>query len=261
LTETRPAGGAEPAPVPPAPVPIIAFDELDSTNAEARRRAEAGEGGPVWLTALRQNTGHGRRGRAWETGAGNLAATLLMLTERPPAEAAQIAFVAALAVADLAALYLPAELVGLKWPNDLMIAGRKACGVLVESGRRADGALWLATGIGVNLASPPVVAERPATAFIEHMTTPPPTPREALDALSVAFARWLKVWDAEGFAPLAEAWTRRAHGLGGPCTARLGAETVEGVAEGLDLDGALRLRLADGAIRRITAGDVFFEGL
>ena len=72
------------------PVPIIAFDEIDSTNAEARRRAEAGEGGPVWLTAVEQNAGHGRRGRAWETGRGNLAATLLMLTERAPAEAAQI---------------------------------------------------------------------------------------------------------------------------------------------------------------------------
>jgi BirA family biotin operon repressor/biotin-[acetyl-CoA-carboxylase] ligase len=243
-----------------APVPIIAFDEIDSTNAEARRRAEAGEGGPVWVTALAQNAGRGRRGRAWESPQGNLYATLLMLTARTPAEAAQVSFVAALAAADLAALYLPPELISLKWPNDLMIAGCKACGILVESGRRADGALWLATGIGVNLAHPPAAPERPATAFAEYMTTPPPTPREALDALAARFTHWLQIWDAEGFAPLAGAWTRRAHGLGGPCTARLGTETVEGVAEGLDADGSLRLRLASGAIRRITAGDVFFGG-
>ncbi len=244
-----------------APVPIIAFDEIDSTNAEARRRAEAGEGGPVWLTALEQTAGHGRRGRAWETGRGNLAATLLMLTDRPPAEAAQISFVAALAVADMARTWLPAERIRLKWPNDVMLAGRKTCGILVESGPRPNGALWLATGIGVNLVRAPVVPDRPATAFAEHMSDPPPAPREALDALAAAFAGWLGIWEAQGFAPLAEAWTQRAHGLGRSCIARLGAETVEGVAEGLDVDGALRLRLAGGAIRRITAGDVFFEGL
>jgi BirA family biotin operon repressor/biotin-[acetyl-CoA-carboxylase] ligase len=244
-----------------APVPILEFDEIDSTNAEARRRAEAGETGPLWITALRQSAGHGRRGRAWETGEGNLAATLLMLTDRAPAEAAQVSFVAALAVADMARTYLAADLIRLKWPNDLLIGGRKAAGILVESGRRADGGLWLATGIGVNLARAPLTSEHPATCFADHGFAPPPSPRSALERLAAAFAGWLDVWRGEGFAPLAEAWTRRAHGLGDPCVARLGSETVEGVAEGLDFDGALRLRLADGAIRRITAGDVFFEGL
>lgn len=253
--------GRAPADAARTPVPIIAFDEIDSTNAEARRRAEAGESGPVWITALRQSAGHGRRGRVWETGEGNLAATLLMLTERAPAEAAQISFVAALAVADMARLYLAADLIRLKWPNDVLVGGRKVAGILVESGRRADGALWLATGIGVNLAKAPVAAERPATSFADHAFAPPPAPREALEHLASAFAGWLGVWDAQGFAPLAEAWTQRAHGLGGPCIARLGSQAVEGEAEGLDVDGALRLRLADGSIRRITAGDVFFEGL
>jgi BirA family biotin operon repressor/biotin-[acetyl-CoA-carboxylase] ligase len=244
-----------------AQVPILAFDEIDSTSAEARRRAEAGEAGPLWITAARQSAGHGRRGRAWETGAGNLAATLLMTTDRPPAEAAQISFVAALAVASLARIHVAADLITLKWPNDVMVGGRKAAGILVESGRRDDGRLWLATGIGVNLASPPVAADRPATSFADHAFAPPPTPRVALGQLADAFAGWLGIWDAQGFAPIAEAWTQRAHGLGQACTARLGAETVEGVADGLDGDGALRLRLAGGAIRRITAGDVFFEGL
>ena len=256
MSAGRAPGGAD-----LAPVPIISFEEIDSTNAEARRRAEAGEGGPVWITALRQNAGHGRRGRAWETGEGNLAATLLMLTGREPAEAAQISFVAALAVADMARIYLAADLIRLKWPNDVLVGGRKAAGILVESGRRADGALWLATGVGVNLAKAPLAAERPATCFADHAFAPPPAPGEALERLATAFAGWLGVWDSQGFAPIAEAWTQRAHGLGGPCVARLGAETVEGLAEGLDVDGALRLRLADGSIRRITAGDVFFEGL
>jgi len=238
---------------------IEALDEIDSTNAEARRRAEAGEVGPLWITAARQTAGRGRRGRNWETGQGNLAATLLFVTDRPPAEAAQISFVAALAVADLADAFVPASKVSLKWPNDPMIAGRKTSGILVESGQHAGG-LWVAVGIGVNLSTPPETSERPATAFAEHMTAPPPKPLEALAVLSEAFERWRRLWQTAGFPPIAEAWTRRAHGLGEACTARLGHETVSGIAEGLDPDGALRLRLPDGMLRRITAGDVFFGG-
>ncbi|MBC7670647.1 MAG: biotin--[acetyl-CoA-carboxylase] ligase, partial [Gemmatimonadaceae bacterium] len=96
-----------------SPAPVVVLDEIDSTNAEARRRAEAGEAGPVWLLGLRQSAGRGRRGRAWETGEGNLAPTLLFSTDKPPAEAAQVSFVAALAVADLLAAYVPASLVSL----------------------------------------------------------------------------------------------------------------------------------------------------
>lgn len=238
-------------PVPP----IEALDEIDSTNAEARRRAEAGATGPVWITAARQTAGRGRRGRSWETAQGNLAATLLFTTGKPPAEAAQISFVAALAVADLADRYVPSSLVSLKWPNDPLIAGRKTSGILVESGPSAGG-LWVAVGIGVNLAHAP--ADLPATSFAAHVGAPPPKPLEALADLAEAFERWRLLWESSGFPAIADAWTARAHGLGEACIARLGNETVEGVAEGLDPDGALRLRLADGSIRRITAGDVFF---
>jgi len=214
----------------------------------------------VWITALRQTAGRGRRGRDWETGEGNLAASLLMASDRPPAEAAQISFVAALAVADLVRGLLPGEPARLKWPNDVLVAGRKSAGILVESGQRPDQRLWLAVGIGVNLAAAPEGLERPATSLKAHGARPIP-PREALDRLAQAIEGWLAVWDAQGFAAIAEAWTIRAHGLGEACVARLGAETVQGVAEGLDVDGALRLRLAGGAIRRITAGEVFFEGV
>jgi BirA family biotin operon repressor/biotin-[acetyl-CoA-carboxylase] ligase len=237
--------------------PIVAYDEIDSTNLEARRRVDAGETGPLWITALWQTAGKGRRGRTWRSGSGNLAATLLLTTSKPPLEAAQIAFVAALAVADLAATYAPPSKVSLKWPNDTLLAGRKLSGVLVESGP-APGGLWLAVGIGVNLAVAPTDVERPATALAEHIGGPPPSPSEALETLARAFERWRGVWEVAGFEPIAEAWTQRAHGLGLACSARLPGETIDGVAEGLDRDGALRLRLPDGTLRRITAGDVFF---
>ncbi|MBU4435415.1 MAG: biotin--[acetyl-CoA-carboxylase] ligase [Alphaproteobacteria bacterium] len=238
--------------------PVVVFDEIDSTNAEARRRAEAGETGPLWLVALRQTSGRGRRGRVWETGEGNLAATLLFSTDKPPGEAAQVSFVAALAVADLLAAYVPASLVSLKWPNDPMLGGLKVSGILVESGSRATGGLWIAVGVGVNLARKPIDSERPATALTTYRAAPPPSPVEAVEVLADAFERWSRVWTTLGFPAIADAWTARAHGLGEPCVARLGTETIEGVAEGLDGDGALKLRLPDGRLRRITAGDVFF---
>jgi BirA family biotin operon repressor/biotin-[acetyl-CoA-carboxylase] ligase len=259
VTTARPSSTAG-AGLRPAPQ-VLSFDEIDSTNAEARRRAEAGETGPLWITARRQVGGRGRRGRPWETGQGNLAATLLITTAKPPIQAAQVAFVAALAVADLAAAYVAPSLVTVKWPNDVMIAGRKVSGILVESGALGDARLWLGVGVGVNLATPPVAAERPATSFTEHLQNglaKSPSPEAALTELAAAFDRWMSLWDSQGFGPIAEAWTARAHGLGRSCTARLERETLEGVALGLDADGALRLRLGDGSIRRITAGDVFF---
>ena len=243
-------------PMPDLPK-IVAYDEIDSTNLEARRRVDAGETGPLWITALWQTAGKGRRGRTWRSGSGNLAATLLLTTSKPPLEAAQIAFVAALAVADLASTYALASKVRLKWPNDTLLAGRKLSGILIESGP-SPGGLWLAVGIGVNLAEAPSDVERPATALSDHMDGPPPRPAEAVEILAQAFERWRSLWERAGFAAIAEAWTQRAYGLGQSCSARLPGETIEGVAEGLDLDGALRLRLPDGSLRRITAGDVFF---
>ena len=243
-------------------VEVLRLEEVDSTNAEARRRAEAGEAGPLWITARRQTAGRGRRGRQWETGAGNLAATLLTTTRKPPAEAAELAFVAALAAADLALAHAPEPLVRLKWPNDVLVDGRKVSGVLIESGARPDGRLWLAVGVGVNLQRAPVAAERPATALADHLRpgmTAPLSPEAALDVLARAFDRWLQAWERVGFEPIRTAWTARAD-LGRPVVARLDRETVEGVAEGLDPDGALRLRTLGGGSRRITAGDVFFAG-
>ncbi|GAA0869998.1 biotin--[acetyl-CoA-carboxylase] ligase [Brevundimonas basaltis] len=241
--------------------PVLLLEQTDSTNAEARRRAEAGETGPLWITARRQTAGRGRRGRSWASDSGNLFGTLLLTTRKAPAEAAQITFIAALSVADLLDAYAPPSLVTIKWPNDVMLAGDKASGVLVESGSHPAGGLWLAVGIGVNLASAPTGTERPATCLAQHLrgdVGAPPSVETAGARLAQAFAVWLERWRTLGFEPILDAWTARTTGLKGPATARLGHETVEGRAEGVAPDGALRLRLADGTLRLISAGDVFF---
>ena len=211
--------------------------------------------------ARRQTAGVGRRGRIWEGGQGNLTATLLLTLDKTPAEAGQLAFVAGVAAAETIAAYVPQILVSLKWPNDVLVGGRKACGMLIESGSAKDGGVWAGVGVGINLATYPEAVERPATALAEHLShgvARTPTPDEAQAVLARAWEEALALWLADGFEPIRQAWLARAGGIGGPCTARLERETLTGVAESLDADGALLLRLPGGMLRRITAGDVFF---
>lgn len=241
--------------------PIHLLDEIDSTNAEARRRAEGGDMSSQWIVARRQTAGRGRRGRPWSSDTGNLFSTFLTTTSRPPVEAAQVTFVAALAVADLLDAFAAPGAVSIKWPNDVMLGGVKACGILIESGTSASGRLWLAVGIGVNLAHAPEGTERPATSLAAHLRADlayPPSVNAAVTVLAEAFDVWMERWETLGFPPILDAWTARTGGLDGPCVARLGHETVEGTAEGVAPDGALRLRTADGGLRLISAGDVFF---
>lgn len=232
------------------------YAELDSTNEEARRRALAGERGPVWIRADRQGAGRGRRGRAWISEPGNLFITGLYVLDTQPGDAARLSFAAALSVADLIEEIVSGLNPRLKWPNDVLIEGRKVCGILLESGTAPGGGLWLAVGIGVNLAHHPEDSERPATSLAAHDAKADPV--HAGERLAYHFDTWLSRWQTGGFAPIRDAWLTRAHALGEKVIARLETETVEGVFADLMPDGALRLDLADGTRRLISAGDVFF---
>ena len=237
---------------------LLELDEIDSTNQEAKRRAAAGVTSPLWIVAARQSEGRGRRGNAWQSLLGNLAATLLIRPERRAAECAQLSFAAALAVSDMLAGFAPHAHLGLKWPNDVLADGRKIAGILLESESKADGtAAWLAVGIGVNLAAYPDDVELPATSLAVQGILPP-TPRDAMLDLAAAFAKWYEVWRTQGFAPVREAWLARASGLGSRVRARLAKEEIVGVFQGIDESGALLLGLAGGVTRAIAAGEVFF---
>ncbi len=228
--------------------------EIDSTNSEARRLAEKGEAGPVWIMAERQTAGRGRRGRSWETLSGNLAATLLLRPQAPPGPLGQLSFAAALAVSDVAAQVAPCTAITVKWPNDVLADGRKVAGILLETGSDAKGS-WLAVGIGINLAAAPEGTEFPAAALAEFAS--PPSPDEALALLAGAFAHWYAGWMNGGFETLRTAWLARAGGLGLPIRARLPNETRHGLFEGIDGSGALLLN-EQGRISAIAAGEVFF---
>lgn len=234
---------------------FVHLDEVDSTNSEARHRAMADEPGPLWISAARQTAGRGRRGRRWDTAAGNLAATLLLRPEAPPAMAAQLSFAAALAVADTAQHFAPQAAVTVKWPNDVLGEGRKLAGILLESGN--DCGFWLAIGIGMNLAHFPDGTEFPATS-LAALGAAAPAPDAALGVLAGRFAHWHAIWREHGFAVLREAWLSRADHLGGPIRARLPQEEQSGVFEGIDASGALLLGQGPGRVRAISAAEVFW---
>jgi BirA family biotin operon repressor/biotin-[acetyl-CoA-carboxylase] ligase len=242
---------------------LRAFAEVDSTNEEARRLGDAGEAGPLWIVAERQTAGRGRRGRHWVSPSGNFMGTLFLRPQANPRKAAELSFVAAVAVHDAVENLLPPPrraALRLKWPNDLLHDGRKLAGILLESSGIAGGELaWLAVGMGINLAHHPENVDYPATS-LAGLGIGDVTPMAALEVLAFAFDRRIRQWrDVQGFAAIREAWLARAAGLGGPITVRLADETIEGTFSGLAADGALELRLASGEVRGISAGDVFFR--
>src|SRR6266566_10111148 len=114
---------------------LVFLDLVDSTNAQALRLARAGERGPHWIVAKEQSAGRGRRGRAWISPGGNLYATLMLTDPAPATAAPQLGFVASLALHDAAVATAPAlaSRLALKWPNDLLCAGRKIAGILIEA--------------------------------------------------------------------------------------------------------------------------------
>lgn len=236
---------------------LVWLDEAASTNSEARDRAQAGERGPVWIAARRQTAGRGRRGRAWTGLDGNLFTTGLFSLQGDPARAAELSFAAALAVAEVCdgASGNP-DRTRLKWPNDVLFDGRKLAGILLESGQAPGGGLWLAVGIGLNLAGSPTDVERPAISLHEAGIE---LDREtALERLAAAFDRIRVKWLTQGFGVVRDLWLARAYGLGERCEARLSDETLTGVFADLGPDGAMRLDLDTGGRRYISAGDVFF---
>jgi BirA family transcriptional regulator, biotin operon repressor / biotin---[acetyl-CoA-carboxylase] ligase len=214
---------------------------IDSTNEEARRRALAGEPDRVWIVADEQTAGRGRRGRAWVSPKGNLHASALLIDPCPPALAAQLGFVAGVALAR-AADDVSATEVGLKWPNDLMLHGAKCAGILVEgvslAGRRAG----YAVGVGVNCARAPEGLGY-ATSCLVAATGRAIGASELFERLAERFDEALEIWrGGQAFDRIRAAWLVRALGLGERVAIESEAGRREGVFEGIDASGRLLMR-------------------
>jgi BirA family biotin operon repressor/biotin-[acetyl-CoA-carboxylase] ligase len=241
-----------------AGVRLIVHDTVGSTNAEALLQARLGERGPLWVTAAQQTAGRGRRGRPFVSERGNLYASLLLTDPAPADRAAELSFVAALALQDavceLATMLAPR--IRFKWPNDMICDGAKFAGILVEGESSSGRPLAAVIGIGVNCARHPAGTAYPATDLAAAGASV--SPATLFRALSQAMLLRLAEWDrGRGFAAIRTAWLARAMGLAEAIRVSLPEREVHGRFESLDQAGRLLLRREDGTLEIISAGDIF----
>jgi BirA family biotin operon repressor/biotin-[acetyl-CoA-carboxylase] ligase len=209
------------------------------------------------VVTRRQEAGRGRRGNAWTSHPGNLAASLLLAVDDvEPGRLATLGFVAGVALVE--ALDRQGDLdARLKWPNDLLIGGAKLAGILLEAETLRDGHRIVVIGFGVNVAAAPEGLPYRATCLRQcgHAFTA----EDVFAALSDSIVDALRLWrHGEGFPDVRARWLASAAGIGEPVTVRLGEGQVQGIFETIDEAGRLVVVTDDGTRRTVTAGEVHF---
>ncbi|MDE0539252.1 MAG: biotin--[acetyl-CoA-carboxylase] ligase [Rhodospirillales bacterium] len=236
---------------------LAAYDDIDSTNDEARRLA-AGGPPPVGLAviAARQVQGKGRPGRRWVWEPGKLYSSVVLRADTDPAISAQLGFAVALAVRDtLESVGGPFHKVQCKWPNDVLFNGKKIVGILLEYLAGAEAGLGaVIAGCGINVAHHPGDTDRPATSLAAEGVEA--RIEDVAAGYLAALSAWHSTWLAEGFEPVRQAWLNAGHAPGDPLEVHIGDANLTGAFVGLDPGGALVLDVA-GEHRRFAAGDVY----
>jgi BirA family biotin operon repressor/biotin-[acetyl-CoA-carboxylase] ligase len=253
----------------PAGYRLFSHDSVGSTSAEAMKLARAGDPGGVWVAALEQTEGIGRRGRHWDTPHGNLAASVFVVAETSAGVAATLGFVAGLSLLDALAKLTPALVIdaaldgaegrrsrlALKWPNDVVAGGAKIAGILLQAERLAANRVGVVAGIGVNVISAPAVTGVAATSLAALGAKI--TAEELFVELAESWIGQLRVWDGgAGLPAIRRQWMERATGIGQEVSVRVGEEVVRGRFETIDDEGHLVVALDDGRLRKISAGEV-----
>ena len=232
---------------------IRTIAETGSTNDDLLALAGEGAAEGTWLRAEHQTKGRGRLGREWVEIPGNLfCSTIVRLRAQDPA-AHTLALVAGIAAHEAIEMHATTDRAALciKWPNDVLWNGAKLCGVLLE--RSSDAVV---VGFGINVTAHPEIADR-TLASLRAMGSNSDA-AAVLETLAARFAHWLAVWRVEGLRSITVAWNQRALPPGTEMRVSIpdGTEVAGQFVELAD-DGALILRLANGATRAIHAGDVF----
>lgn len=230
------------------------FASVDSTNTRAKTMAAEGAPEGTLIIAHEQTAGRGRHGNTWQSLNGNLFASIILRPAIAATDVGQLSFLIAVVLAETLSQMLPDQsAIGLKWPNDLLLNGQKCAGILLESEAGAGQVLpWVVAGMGVNLA----VAPQGAIA-LPQAGAPVTTPEEFIDRFTPMLIKWYQVWQHQGFAPVQKAWSRYAINRGKEIRVRLTREELTGIFEGIDVHGALQLRLSDDTLRLISSGEVY----
>lgn len=237
---------------------LHAFDALPSTNAKAFALATEGAGHGEVVIAEEQTSGKGRRGRTWVSLPGkSLSMSVILRPELPPQRASELTLVTAVALAET--LAEAGADVAIKWPNDVQIKGLKVAGILTELSAEPERVHFVVVGIGVNLNGLSTDFPRELSGQLTSLEAArgQKVSRALFTAALLAqLEDWYDRHATEGFAPVRQAWRDRASTLGRDVVVHLEQRQLHGRAEDIDQDGALLLRLPDGTLERVVAGDV-----
>jgi BirA family biotin operon repressor/biotin-[acetyl-CoA-carboxylase] ligase len=239
---------------------VRGFEACPSTNAEAAAWAREGAPEGALVIAEHQTAGRGRLGRTWsDTPGHNLLFSVVLRPALPPHRLGLITLAGGIAVAEAVSEWTNPVTPRIKWPNDVLLDGRKCCGMLLESDLGRDPFVVLGIGLNVNQdVFPPALAERATSLRLE---TGRLLPRVALlTTLLARLEHWSECLAAGEEAAVCEAFGDRMVGQGEPASVCLAADgrALDGVIEGIDADGALRFRTG-GAVQTLHAGEVTFH--
>ncbi len=239
---------------------LLSYDEVDSTNSEAKRLAEGGAAHGAFIWAKRQTKGRGRYAREWVSQEGNLFVSILLSPDKPMEEIPQISFLTCLAALESVAPLLPEpELLTCKWPNDLLLNGRKLGGILLESFETIEASgprRWVVIGLGMNITGCPGNLEFPA-ASLKDAGVEIISAKIVLSRFIHHFIDGYGIWQEKGFAPIRRSWLGHCEGIGKEVKVSLPQENIYGIFDSLDSKGHLKLKLPDGKTRKIAAGDLY----
>ena len=233
------------------------YEELGSTSDRAKELADEGADPGTVVVAETQTAGRGRRGRVWASPPRrNLYFSVILRPELPPARAPELTLVASVALCD--ALRQAGVQAGIKWPNDLLVSGRKIAGILTELAAEPDRVHWVVVGAGVNVNAraedfPEELRAAATSVLLERGQAAP----RALFAAAcfTALEEWLDRHAEDGFGPVRDAWRERSVTLGREVIVKADGREIAGTAEDIDESGALLVRSRAG-VERILSGDV-----
>ncbi|MHB8916929.1 MAG: biotin--[acetyl-CoA-carboxylase] ligase [Desulfocucumaceae bacterium] len=238
---------------------VYYYDRIGTTNREARALASGGAPDGALVVAEEQTGGRGRQGKGWFSPRGmGIWCSLVLRPDINPGEAPPVTMLAAVAVA--AAVEKVAGLrPGIKWPNDILLEGKKLCGILTEMDAEMEKVNFLVLGMGINVNTPPEDFPeelRDIATSIRSAAKGPVSRKQLLRQILSEFERLYRVWLRTGFGPVLEEWKKRCVTLNCPVRISGPRESWEGWAEDVDSNGALILRMADGSRQRFMAGEV-----
>jgi len=242
-------------PVWPDQYDRVILSSVDNTMMEAARRADL-IAKPTWIMARHQSAARGRQGKPWVNPPGNFSATLVFKPNCTAQEAAKRSFLAANALYEALSLYVEPTKLGLKWPNDVLLDGKKIAGILLES-VSIDNKDWLIVGVGLNVDSFPKKVRYPATCLTQSGVQ--------IISAKIALSRFIHhfvgrydMWIKEGFAPVRLAWCDSGYRFGKQVAMESGDEHIEGIFADINDDGAMVVKTQSGELREIVAGEMSY---